>query len=94
MVAADDAKDHATVLRAGSIDLGTIKGNIGDQDDSLGLMWTARNTAAFPWGANGSVLISELGHERLIAQYRKKQHVQAHIGLVFSGSAHHPKTKS
>jgi Electron transfer DM13 len=32
MVAADDAKDNASVLRAGFIDLGTIKGNIGDQN--------------------------------------------------------------
>jgi hypothetical protein len=31
MVAADDAKDSASVLRAGFIDLGTIKGNLGDQ---------------------------------------------------------------
>jgi len=36
MVAADDAKDHATVLRAGFIDLGVIKGNIGDQNYTLG----------------------------------------------------------
>ena len=36
MVAADDAKDNATVLRAGFIDLGTIKGNIGNQNYALG----------------------------------------------------------
>jgi hypothetical protein len=36
MVAADDAKDHATVLHAGFIDLGLIKGNIGDQNHSIG----------------------------------------------------------
>ncbi|MGA8488938.1 MAG: DM13 domain-containing protein [Terriglobales bacterium] len=36
MVAANDAKDAATVLRAGFIDLGTIKGNIGDQNYTLG----------------------------------------------------------
>src|ERR1700691_1307316 len=36
MVAADDAKDSASVLRAGFIDLGTIKGNIGDQNYALG----------------------------------------------------------
>jgi hypothetical protein len=36
MVAADDAKDNASVLRAGFIDLGTIKGNIGDQNYALG----------------------------------------------------------
>jgi hypothetical protein len=36
MVAADDAKDNATVESAGFIDLGTMKGNIGDQNYSLG----------------------------------------------------------
>ncbi len=36
MVAADDAKDSASVLRDGFIDLGAIKGNIGDQDYVLG----------------------------------------------------------
>ena len=36
LVAADDAKDRATVERAGFIDLGTIKGNIGDQNYALG----------------------------------------------------------
>jgi hypothetical protein len=36
MVAADDAKDHATVLHAGFIDLGLIKGNIGDQNYTIG----------------------------------------------------------
>ena len=35
MVASDDAKDSATVLRAGFIDLGTIKGNMGDQNYTL-----------------------------------------------------------
>jgi hypothetical protein len=35
MVAADDAKDNATVLRAGFIDLGTLKGNMGDQNYAL-----------------------------------------------------------
>jgi hypothetical protein len=35
MVAAGDAKDNATVLRAGFIDLGTIKGNVGDQNYTL-----------------------------------------------------------
>src|ERR1700722_13320113 len=32
MVAADDAKDIATVEKAGFVDLGVIKGNIGDQN--------------------------------------------------------------
>jgi hypothetical protein len=36
MVAADDAKDSASVLRAGFIDLGSIKGNVGDQNYALG----------------------------------------------------------
>jgi hypothetical protein len=36
MVAADDAKDSASVVRAGFIDLGTIKGNMGDQNYILG----------------------------------------------------------
>jgi hypothetical protein len=36
MVAADDAKDAATVRQAGFVDLGVIKGNIGDQNYALG----------------------------------------------------------
>jgi hypothetical protein len=36
MVAADDAKDNASVERAGFIELGVIKGNIGDQNYTLG----------------------------------------------------------
>jgi hypothetical protein len=35
MVAADDAKDVAAVENAGFIDLGVIKGNIGNQNYSL-----------------------------------------------------------
>jgi hypothetical protein len=35
LVAADDAKDSATVERSDFIDLGTIKGNIGDQNYNL-----------------------------------------------------------
>ena len=35
MVAADDAKDAATVESAGHVDLGVIKGNIGDQNYTL-----------------------------------------------------------
>jgi hypothetical protein len=35
MVAADDAKDAAAVQKAGFIDLGVIKGNIGDQNYTL-----------------------------------------------------------
>jgi len=36
MVAANDAKDAATVEKAGYVDLGVIKGNIGDQNYMLG----------------------------------------------------------
>jgi len=36
LVAADDAKDSETVQHAGFIDLGPIKGNIGDQNYGLG----------------------------------------------------------
>jgi hypothetical protein len=36
MVAADDANDAASVLHAGFIDLGVIKGNVGDQNYTLG----------------------------------------------------------
>ena len=36
MVASDDAKDVTTVQQAGFIDLGAIKGNIGDQNYTLG----------------------------------------------------------
>jgi len=36
IVAADDAKDVATVQQAGFIDLGVLKGNIGDQNYMLG----------------------------------------------------------
>ena len=36
IVASDDAKDIATVQQAGFIDLGVIKGNIGDQNYTLG----------------------------------------------------------
>src|ERR1700739_1027671 len=36
MVAADDAKDAASVENAGFIDLGVMKGNIGNQNYSLG----------------------------------------------------------
>jgi len=36
MVAANDAKDIATVQKAGFVDLGVIKGNVGDQNYTLG----------------------------------------------------------
>src|SRR4026207_2576319 len=36
LVAADDATDNKSVMNAGFIDLGSIKGNIGDQNYTLG----------------------------------------------------------
>src|SRR5580658_8586042 len=36
MVASDDARDAATVQHAGFIDLGVIKGNVGEQNYTLG----------------------------------------------------------
>jgi hypothetical protein len=36
LVAADDAKDSATVRQADFVDLGTIKGNIGNQNYAVG----------------------------------------------------------
>jgi hypothetical protein len=36
LVAADDARDIATVQHAGFMDLGVIKGNVGDQNYTLG----------------------------------------------------------
>jgi len=36
MVSADDAKDVPTVEKAGFVDLGVIKGNVGDQNYTLG----------------------------------------------------------
>lgn len=36
LVAADDASDSASVTKAGFVDLGSIKGNIGDQNYTLG----------------------------------------------------------
>ena len=35
LVASDDAKDNDTVTKAGFIDVGTLKGNIGDQNYDL-----------------------------------------------------------
>ena len=35
LVAAEDARDHATVTRAGFINVGALKGNIGDQNYEL-----------------------------------------------------------
>src|SRR5262244_3000851 len=35
LVAADDAKDNDTVTKAGFIDIGSLKGNIGDQNYDL-----------------------------------------------------------
>ena len=54
MVAADDAKDVATVQHAGFIDLGVLKGNIGDQNYKLGSDLDLGNTGQCPYGANDS----------------------------------------
>ncbi|MGH9872991.1 MAG: DM13 domain-containing protein [Pyrinomonadaceae bacterium] len=35
LVAADDAKDNDTVMKAGFVDIGSLKGNIGDQNYDL-----------------------------------------------------------
>jgi hypothetical protein len=35
LVAADDAKDNDSVTKAGFVDIGTLKGNIGDQNYEL-----------------------------------------------------------
>ena len=35
LVAADDARDNDTVTKAGFVDIGTLKGNIGDQNYEL-----------------------------------------------------------
>jgi hypothetical protein len=36
LVAADDERDNATATRAGFIDLGSIRGNMGDQNYAVG----------------------------------------------------------
>ncbi|HUO35606.1 MAG TPA: DM13 domain-containing protein [Candidatus Acidoferrum sp.] len=56
MVAADDAKDAATVERAGFVDLGSIKGNVGDQNYMLpGNLDLARYRAVSIWCKRFSV---------------------------------------
>jgi hypothetical protein len=49
MVAADDAKDIATVQKAGFVDLGVIKGNIGYQNYTLASVsiWCKRFSVNF-----------------------------------------------
>jgi hypothetical protein len=44
LVGADDARDSATVKRTDFIDLGTIKGNIGDQNYALRKLCTSSAT--------------------------------------------------
>ena len=70
LVAVDDAKDSETVKRADFVDLGTIKGNIGDQNYALGAdldlskyrtvsIWCKRfaiNFGAAPLRSNHSML--------------------------------------
>jgi hypothetical protein len=60
MVASDDAKDSASVLRTGFIDLGTIKGNWATKTIPSVPMWTCRNIARFRCGVNGSASILAL----------------------------------
>ncbi len=56
LVAADDAKGSETVLHAGFIDLGPIKGNIGDQNYALGSdMDLSKYHAVFIWCKRFSV---------------------------------------
>jgi hypothetical protein len=56
MVAADDAKDAATVERAGFVDLGVIKGNVGDQNYILpGDLDVAKYRAVSIWCKRFSV---------------------------------------
>jgi hypothetical protein len=56
MVAADDAKDIETVKQAGFVDLGVIKGNIGDQNYTLGSnLDLAKYRAASIWCKRFSV---------------------------------------
>jgi hypothetical protein len=56
MVAADDAKDAATVQKAGFIDLGVIKGNVGDQNYTLaGDLDLAKYRAVSVWCKRFSV---------------------------------------
>jgi hypothetical protein len=55
MVAADDAKDVATVQQAGFIDLGVLKGNIGDQNYTLTDVDLAKYRAVSIWCKRFSV---------------------------------------
>ena len=62
MVSAEDARDNASVQHAAFIDLGLIKGNIGDQTTRSAPMWTWRSTVPCLSGANGLVRISVPHH--------------------------------
>jgi hypothetical protein len=62
MVASEDAKDNSSVQRAGFIDLGSIKENIGDQNYTLGSEVDLSKYQRFLFGADGSVSILELRH--------------------------------
>jgi Electron transfer DM13 len=56
LVAAADAKDNDTVKNAGFVDLGSLKGNIGDQNyDVPGKIDLAKYRAATIWCARFSV---------------------------------------
>src|ERR1700722_19789246 len=54
MVASDDAKDIATVEKAGFVDLGVIKGNMATKTTPPPSNWTWGKTARCPYGANDS----------------------------------------
>jgi len=59
LFAADDARDSESVKRTAFVDLGSIKGNIGDQNYALGSDGDlSRNIALSPCGVSGSVSIS------------------------------------
>jgi hypothetical protein len=55
MVAADDAKDAASVQQAGFIDLGVLKGNIGDQNYQLSDVDLSKYRAVSIWCKRFSV---------------------------------------
>jgi hypothetical protein len=55
LVAADDATDNKSVMNARFIDLGSIRGNIGDQNYTLGSDADLSNIELSPCGVSGSV---------------------------------------
>jgi hypothetical protein len=70
LVAADDASDSESVTKAGFVDLGSIKGNIGDQNYTLGSnvdlskyravsVWCKRFSVNFGTAALSTVRVSQ-----------------------------------